>query len=186
MCLARTRSRDEKILKVGPSKNKRRRRSRTGRNKLEFLGIPSGKAFQTPTKVFFSILALVPAKTLRKITYRFIYIYYMKIAPLTYTHQQEQKCKKLQANKASTYRKQQIQTKASLKQPREHNLQTYYGRSLAGGQPGRNFPKERGASEIFLRGPNTRKLQASKASTCKKQQRQTKTSLKQPQEHKKL
>ena len=162
MCLALTRSRDEKILKVGPSKNKRRRRSRTGRNKLEFLGIPSGKAFQTPTKVFFSILALVPAKTLRKITYRFIYIYYMKIAPLTYTHQQEQKCKKLQANKASTYRKQQIQTKASLKQPREHNLQTYYGRSLAGGQPGRNFPKERGASEIFLRGPNTENYKQAK------------------------
>ncbi len=86
----------------------------------------------------------------------------MKIPPLTYTHQQEQKCKKLQANKASTYRKQQIQTKESLKQPREHNLQTYYGRSLAGGQPGRNFPKERGASEIFSWGPNTENYKQAK------------------------
>ena len=86
----------------------------------------------------------------------------MKIPPLTYTHQQEQKCKKLQANKASTYRKQQIQTKASLKQPREHNLQTYYGRSLAGGQPGRHFPKERAASEIFLWGPNTENYKQAK------------------------
>ncbi len=70
------------------------------------------------------------------------------------------------------------QSKHIQETPREHNLQTYYGRSLAGGQPGRNFPKERGASEIFLRGPNTRKLQASKASTCKKQQRQTKNKSK--------
>ena|ERR1044071_3708313 len=110
----------------------------------------------------------------------------MKIPPLTYTHQQEQKCKKLQANKASTYRKQQIQTKESLKQPREHNLQTYYGRSLAGGQPGRHFPKERGGLRNFFVGTQYRKLQASKARTGKKQQRQTKTSLKQSQEHNKI
>ena len=86
----------------------------------------------------------------------------MKIPPLTYTHQQEQKCKKLQANKASTYRKQQIQTKESLKQPREHNLQTYYGRSLGGGNRAGIFLRRGGASEIFLWGPNTENYKQAK------------------------
>ncbi len=114
----------------------------------------------------------------------------MKIPPLTYTHQQEQKCKKLQANKASTYRKQQIQTKESLKQPREHNLQTYYGRSLAGGQPGRNragiFLRRGGPPKFFCGDPIHENYKQAKQVHARNNKDKPKTSLKQPQEHKKL